>query len=507
MIRNAIFFFTMLTLLSGSGYAYEAEKLPPNETQSPPNGTVKVVVTEHSVEIDGKHIPYTATTGLMPYKNEKGEIKASFFYVAYVRNDIQNQSNRPVAFCFNGGPGASSVWLQMGLLGPKRVPINPAHPTSPPYNTVDNNFSLLDSVDLVFIDPISTGYSRATNPEDAKVFHNVDEDIKSIAEFIRLYTTNNGRWESPKLLIGESYGTMRAALLVEYLQEKMYMHLNGIIMVSSVLDYQTVDRSDRQNEMTYMLYLPSFTAAAWYHKKLPPDLLQDRDKALQESKAFAMGEYSQALLKGDQLSENEKSVINEKLVRYTGLPMYLVERMNQRISLFPFLKELLRNEKRLIGRFDSRVIGIDVDPCSNTFEYDPSLEIPIGAYTAAFNQYVRSNLNWISDEQYNPLADVYPWDFGKATNQYLNSTSSLRSAMSRNPALNVFVACGYYDLATPYFGAEYTFDHIFLDPSLKSQVYMHYYDGGHMMFTDTDALPKLSSDLHQFVEKLAIPDA
>jgi carboxypeptidase C (cathepsin A) len=462
-------------------------------------------MTEHSVEIGGKQVPYTATAGMLPFKNEKGETKASFFYVAYTRNDIEDRNKRPISFCFNGGPGASAVWLQMGLLGPKRVQVKSENPTAPPYSYIDNPYSLLDVTDLVFIDPISTGYSRATNPENAKIFHSVEEDIKSVAEFIRLYTTINSRWESPKLLFGESYGTTRAALMVEYLHQHSYMHLNGIVLVSSVLDHQTIDRSDRQNETTYLVSLPSFAAAAWYHKKLSPELQEKGLKAVfAEAKAFAMNEYALAMLKGSKLTDAERQQIGEKVASFTGLSKNYVDRMNLRISLFPFLKELLRSEQRLIGRFDCRDVGIDLDPCDESFEFDPSLDTPLGLFTAVYNQYLRAELKWESDEEYRVITDVSPWDYGKATNQYLNVSSSLHNAMSRNPALKVFVANGFYDLATYVTATEYTFDHMFLDPKIKSNVTMGYYEGGHMMFLDIPSLKELSTDLHNFIEKTIV---
>jgi len=462
-----------------------------------------VSITDHVATIKGVQINYKATAGALQQKNDKGEHKASLFYVAYTRTDGDAINKRPIAFCFNGGPGAASVWLHMGLLGPKRVQISQDTITVPPYNYLDNEYSLLDLVDLVFIDPVSTGYSRTVATDDAKQYHGVEEDIKSVAEFIRLFTTQNGRWESPKFLIGESYGTTRAALLAEHMQEEFYMYFNGLILVSSILDFQTLDKMERSNDLTYLLYLPTYTAAAWYHKMLP-EIHQKKTlkQVIQDSKTFAVEEYSLALLKGNKLPPEKRKEIVEKVSGFSGLPPKFVDRMDLRIGVYTFIKELLRDQGRVIGRFDSRLTGIDVDLTSGMSEYDPSLEDLLGLFTAAFNQYVRTDLKWISNEEYKTLTDVFPWDYGKSSNQYLNAGTSLRKAMSKNPLLEVFVACGLYDLATPQFAAEYTFNHLGLDPSLNQNITMAQYEAGHMMFTDMAVLPKLSRDLHAYVNQV-----
>ncbi len=503
---------TITTPLNLHGASATTTEPPPNSFPSqPPEKKDKadtkldpvheiISITDHVATIKGVEVTYKATAGSLQQKNEKGEHKASLFYVAYQRTDGEDINKRPIAYCFNGGPGAASVWFHMGLLGPKRVQLSETYINIPPYSYIDNEYSLLDAVDLVFIDPVSTGYSRTPTGEDAKQFHGVEEDIKSVAEFIRMYTTQNGRWESPKFLVGESYGTTRAALLVDHLQDEMYMYFNGLILVSSVLDFQTIDKMERSNDLTYILYLPSYTAAAWYHKKLPDDLLKkDLQQVFQESKDFATEEYSLALLRGNFILPEKRKSIVEKLARYTGLDSQYIERMDLRVGVYTFLKELLKNENRVIGRFDSRLKGIDIDPCTCTFDYDPAMDSALGVFTATFNQYVRNDLKWVSNEEYKTLADVYPWNYGKSTNQYLNAGSSLRKAMTRNPLLKVFVACGYYDLATPEFATEYTYSHLGLDKSLTPNITMGHYEAGHMMFTDMPSLTKLSRDLHAYV--------
>ncbi|MBA2728947.1 MAG: peptidase S10 [Parachlamydiaceae bacterium] len=483
--------------------ASNTEKLPNHEkiTFDPVHEIVSV--TDHVVTIKGVEVAYQATAGALQQKNEKGEHKASLFYVSYKRTNGEDTNKRPIAFCFNGGPGAAAVWLHMGLLGPKRVVVSNDTISIPPYSYIENEYSLLDAVDLVFIDPVSTGYSRTTGNEDAKQFHGVEEDIKSVAEFIRLFATQNGRWESPKFLIGESYGTTRAALLADYLQDELYMYLNGLVLVSSVLDFQTIDKMERSNDLTYLLYLPTYTAAAWYHKKLPDDLQKkDLRQVIQESKTFAIEEYSLALLKGNQLPPQKRKEIVAKLSYLSGLPPQFIERMNMRVSVFTFIKELLKNEGKVIGRFDSRLTGIDLDPCSCSSEFDPSLDGVIGVYTAAFNQYARTDLKWVSNEEYKTLTDVFPWNYGKSSNQYLNAGTSLRKAMTKNPLLQVFVACGLFDLATPLFATEYTYSHLGLDPSLNQNITLGHYEAGHMMFNDMPSLVKLSGDLHEYVGKV-----
>lgn len=502
-MHNAFRLAICFLVLSNSLFA---DPLLLEEKNSKPPVNEIASVTEHTATINGVAVSYKATTGTLQQKNDKGDIKASLFYVAYSRSDVEDSVKRPIAFCFNGGPGAASVWLHMGLLGPKRVNLAKEAPTIPPYGYGNNEYSLLDVVDLVFIDPVSTGYSRTAPNEDPKQFHGVDEDIQSVAEFIRLYTTQNSRWESPKFLIGESYGTTRAALLVDHLHEQCHMYFNGLILVSSVLDFQTIDKMERSNDLTYLLYLPSYTAAAWYHKKLPADLQKDMLSAIEESKTFAIDEYSLALLKGDKLPPEKRQEIVKKLARYTGIGPDFIERMNLRISLYTFLKELLREENRVIGRFDSRLTGIDLDPCSAVFNHDPSMDSVLGAFTATFNQYVRNDLRWTSDEEYQVLSNVFPWNYGKANNVYLNSGTALRTAMSRNPFLKVFVANGYFDLATPQFATEYTFSHMDLALALRSHVTMGYYEGGHLMFTDMPSLVKLSKDLHTFVSDVMKTD-
>lgn len=475
-----------------------AEK--PKDEKKPATPEEKVVQTRHTVKVGGQEIKYTATAGTILLKLEDGTPKASVFYVAYTRDDVSDTAKRPVTFTFNGGPGAASIWLHLGALGPRRVEMGDAGALlAPPYKLVDNEYSLLDVTDLVFIDPVTTGYSRAVPGEPDKQFHGVEEDIHSVGDFIRLYATRNRRWTSPKFLAGESYGTTRAAGLSGYLQQRYGMYFNGIILISSILNFQTAG-FDTGNDLPYILYLPTYTAIAWYHKKLPADLQGDLQKAVQESRNFAAHEYADALMVGDGLPAARRTEIAQKLSRLTGLSGEYLERSNLRIEIQRFDKELLRDQRRTVGRLDGRFTGIDEDAAGARPEYDPSLAAIVGPYTATFHDYVRGELKFESDLFYEYLtARVRPWNYEPYENRYLNVAETLRVAMTQNPFLRVFVGKGYYDLATPFYAAEYTFDHLSLDESLRSHLSGGYYEAGHMMYVHHPSLVKLKADLSQFI--------
>ena len=375
----------------------------------------------------------------------------------------------------------------------------------PPYKLVDNDTSLLDASDLVFIDPVSTGYSRAVPGEAPKQFHGVEEDVESVAEFIRVYATRNKRWSSPKFLAGESYGTTRAAGLSGYLQQRFGMYLNGIVLISAILNFETAE-FDTGNDLPYVLYLPTYTAIAWYHKKLPADLQGDLQKALDESRKFAMGEYTDALAAGDALPAARRAETAQKLARLTGLSPDYIDRTNLRIEIMRFTKELLRGQRRTIGRIDARFLGIDRDAAGENPEFDPSIAAITGPYSGMLNDYVRSDLKFDSDLPYEILTGrVQPWNYAPFENRYVNVAETLRRAMTQNPFLHVFVAKGYYDLATPFFAADYTFDHLGLDPTLRAHLGGAYYEAGHMMYVHTPSRVKLEKDIAQFLKSSVAP--
>jgi len=455
-------------------------------------------ISHHRILLDGQWIDYTAEAGTLTLEDEDGSEKAHIFYVAYTRDGGEPTARRPVTFTFNGGPGSSSVWLHLGAFGPRRVKMGAeGFPLSPPGQLVDNNFSLLDVTDLVFIDPVTTGYSRAAEGRNPKEFHGVDEDVEAVGEFIRRYTTRTRRWSSPKYLCGESYGTTRAAGLAKHLQQRHGMYLNGIVLVSSILQFQTA-RFDVGNDLPYMLFLPTYAATAWYHGKLGDDF-EELAPFLREVEAFALGDYATALLRGSQLSDSERRSIATRLARYTGLSVEYVLSTNLRINIGRFVKELRRDERITVGRLDSRFTGVDRDAAGAGYEFDPSYAAIQGPYTSALNDYLRSELGYENDLTYEILSGrVQPWSYERAKNQYLNVAEGLRGAMARNGDLRVFVASGYYDLATPYFATHYTFDHLAMDPGYAERVTKTHYEAGHMMYIHLAEGVKLKADLAAF---------
>ena len=465
----------------------------------------KLSVTHHSVTINGEEMRYTATTGTLILKeeiNKEGEKpKAAVFFIAYTRNDVADPATRPITFSFNGGPGSSSVWLHLGVLGPRRVkPDEDGELPHPPYQLTNNECSILDKTDLVFIDPVSTGFSRAVPGEEAKQFHGFKKDIESVGDFILLYLGRYKRWSSPKFLIGESYGTTRAGGLSGYLQERHGTYLNGIMLVSVVLNFQTI-RFAPGNDLPYILYLPTYAATALYHNKLETDA--QFETFMNEVREFAMSDYTTALMQGSALSNDQRTNIVQQLAKYTGLTPEYIEQTDLRINIMRFCKELLRGEGRTVGRFDSRYKGIDRDAAGETFEYDPSSAVVQGAYTALLNYYVRDELEFASDLPYEILSRrVHPWDYSEHQNAYVNVADTLRSAMTTNPALKVFVANGYYDLATPFLASEYTFSHLGLDKSLQDNISMAYYQAGHMMYIDQGELQKMKTDLDTYLDNV-----
>jgi carboxypeptidase C (cathepsin A) len=496
--RPGLFPSTLFVLVLTLPQVSAQEKGDKPEAKKPPLKDV-AVTTNHKLEVGKVKLSYSATAGTLVLRDEDGKATASIFYISYVRTDVPGGPKRPVTFTFNGGPGSSSVWLHLGAFAPKRVHLtDEGHAPPPPYKLVDNEFTLLDQTDLVFIDPVTTGYSRMAPGQTGKQFHGVEQDIQSVGEFIRLWTTRNGRWDSPKFLAGESYGTTRAANLVSYMQDRHGMNFNGVILVSSILNFQTA-RFDDGNDLPYILFLPTYTATAWYHKKLPSEL--SLKEALKGAEEFALGEYTLALMKGNRLTDKERKTVAAKVAHFTGLSEDYVLRSNLRVPIQRFCKELLRDRGRTVGRFDTRYTGIDRDAAGETPEYDPSYAAVQGPYTAALNKYIRGELGFESDLPYEILTGrVQPWDYSNYQNRYLNVSDRLRQAMTKNPALRVFVANGYYDLATPYFATEYTFNHLNLAPALQKHITMGYYEAGHMMYVHKASHEQLKRDLTKFYQ-------
>ncbi|HET9057949.1 MAG TPA: carboxypeptidase [Chitinophagaceae bacterium] len=463
-----------------------------------PSG-VSVVTTKNSATIGGKKIDYTAYTGYLDLKNDTGKLIAKVFFT-YYKKDGEDASKRSICFTFNGGPGSSSVWLHMGGLGPKRVLLeDDGTATPPPYKFVNNEYSWLDKTDLVFIDPVSTGFSRAAPGENPKQFHGYIEDISSVGSFIRHFLSRYERWGSPKYLAGESYGTTRAAGLSKFLEDNYRIYLNGIFLISAVLNFGTNDYYVG-NDLPRALYLPSYTAAAWYHKKLAPELQADLKKTLKESEAFALGDYASALIKGGWMSDAEKNKIAEKMSYYTGLSKEYCLNANLRVDESRFYKELRRKDGLTIGRLDARFTGRDLDDAGESVSFDPSFTNIDAPFTAAINDYFQKELNFKEEKGYDIFGAVRPWNYNNVQNQFLNVAESLREAMAKNPHLKVYVGCGYYDFATPYFIAQYDVEHMFLRKEQRNNVRFHFYEGGHMYYIHKPSLIQFKKDVDDFFD-------
>jgi carboxypeptidase C (cathepsin A) len=470
-----------------------------NDAAVIPDATHKPVFTTNTVTIAGEPEKYVAETGMLPILKADGTSRASVFYIAYTRLGETNTSARPVTFCFNGGPGSASLWLHLGALGPRRVKMNPDGTLPPPpFGLVENAYSILKASDLVFIDPVATGFSRATKDEKAEQFFGDKGDLESVGEFIRLWTTRHDRWLSPKFLCGESYGVFRAAGLADRLRENYGMYLNGLILVSGVLDFATLG-GESGNDLPYMLFLPTYTAAAHFHKKLPPDLQNDLTQALAEARAFAKGEYASALQKGDSLSADEHKKTAAELVRLTGLKPQVIEDNNLRIDPGVFRKQLLHDEGFILGRLDSRITGRDDDPASPYPDFDPSDAAVRGPFSAAMNSYVRGELKFEDDLPYELSAQVRPWPF-EAHNSYPSSGDKLASTMNQNPYMKVLVLGGRCDLACPIDTVRYAIDHMALDGNYRTNITYVQFDAGHMMYINLPDLQKMQPVLENFLK-------
>jgi len=465
-------------------------------------------VTEHEITLGGKVIKYKATAGYMAMKDAKNEkTKANLFFVAYTKigadDDKLDLAKRPVTFSFNGGPGSASIWLHMGMLGPTRVVMtDKGESLPPPYKMIANEWCWLDQTDLVFIDPVSTGYSRSAAGEDPKQFHGFNEDIASVGDFIRLYTTRHARWPSPKFLVGESYGTTRASGLSDYLQDRYGLYLNGITLVSSIMNFATA-RFTPGNDLPYWLFMPTYSAAAWYHKRLRGPLAgAPLSAVVAAATEFAQNRLAPALARGDALPATEKAAVGAELARLIGLDEKLVLQRGLRVDIFTFTSKILEDENRSVGRYDSRLTGIRYWPgTAGRQEFDPSYEAVYGSYTACFNDYVRRELKYESDLPYNALTgDVRPWNYSNVQNEYLNTSEMLHQAMTRNTSLRVWIANGYYDLATPFFATDYTVRQMGLDPAVRGNISQTFYEAGHMFYMLPSELVKQKADAARFYE-------
>jgi len=466
-------------------------------------------VTEHTIRIGDRTIPYRATAATVLLKDEKGEPIGSLYYTAYTRTDAGDASRRPLAFIYNGGPGSASMWLHMGAFGPRRIVTADAAPTPPPpYQLVDNVNSLIDVTDMVFIDPIGTGFSRPVGKGTGKDFWGLDQDAASLAQFVRIYVSRNGRWNSPKYLIGESYGTTRSAVLVNRLQSAEGMDFNGVVLISSVLDFETLAFAPG-HDLSYELYLPSYAASAAYHHRIPQP--RDLPAFLDSVRQFAMGPYAAALDKGSALGADERAAVVRRLAAYTGLGEDYWNRADLRVALRQWMAEINRAQGENTGRLDARFTGPMMDLLTENAEGDPQSDAITGAYTAAINSYLRDELRFGGDERYAGSGNVQ-WDWtrqpgpgrggrggggGRMGSPYVGT--DLAQALVSNPNLRVEVENGYYDMATPFFATEYTMDHLGLPAELRSHITLRYYEAGHMMYLHEPDLAALKASIARFI--------
>ncbi len=461
----------------------------------------KISQTSHALRLDGRDIKYTATAGTLPIRLDDGKVAARMFFVAYTR-DGEDARTRPISFLYNGGPGSATVWLHMGSFAPRKTQMaDDGFQPAPPYQFVDNDSSLIDVSDLVFVDAIDTGFSRVVPGVNNQQFHDQEGDIRAFGEFIAEYLKTYSRWPSPKFLIGESYGTIRSAGLSQELQTRHGVELNGIVLVSSLLTYQTLSPSP-DNDVAYADQVQTFAATAWYHKKLPADLQQKTIKqVVDEARGFAFGEYMQALTKGNTLTDAERAAAADKLARYTGLSSRFILNANLRVDSARFRKELLRDKRLVVGRLDSRFTALDADAAGERQEFDPSNTALQGAYVALFQDYLKNELKWESDLHYPTSGNVRPW--GYVQNSYMDKTDALRQTMAKNPFLRVFVTCGYYDMATLVGGSEFNFTHLAYDRQITDRVTFGYYEAGHMIYIRPSAHKALKQDVAKFIRAAA----
>lgn len=460
------------------------------------------VITHHEINTNGQTLRYTATTAQMPISSASGETEAHMFYIAYTLDGVSDRSRRALTFAFNGGPGSASIWVHMGAMGPRKPQLlADGNMPPPPFKLTDNPNTWLDQTDLVFIDPVGTGYSRARTEEIARRMNSLHGDLQSVTEFIRLYMTRNDRWNSPVFLAGESYGTMRAAGLAGRLIDQG-IALNGIVLMSTILDFAT-ERPSLSNSLAYAVQLPTFAADAFYHKKLPSDLQKDLNATLKEVETWALSGYVQALDKGSRLSAAERKGAIEKLARYTGLEPRYIDGSDLRINVAHFTRELLRDQHLIVGRLDGRLTGPAPLDEGERSDYDPSNTLPEPPFRAAFLQYVRGELGYKSDMMYYISGGIMPWNWN-SDNGYAQTGTLLYDAFAKNPYLKVLVCASYFDLATPYLAAQYNLDHIGLHPDMMNRVSWQFYRAGHMMYIEKDSAGKLKHDVGEFLHS-AIP--
>ena len=487
--------------------------MPTDDAKTPPPPAAPPVErsasSEHRLALPGGgELAFTATCGtLLLHEDDVQDDKlhgrkprASLFYVAYTAKGA-DPATRPITFSFNGGPGSSSVWLHLGILGPWRVGTDEmGDPGAPPYRLEDNPHALLADSDLVFIDPVGTGHSRMAHGEKPTEYHEYQRDLDAFGEFIRLWLARHGRFGSPKYLIGESYGTTRAAGLVKHLQDRHDIQLNGVMLVSLAIDFQTL-HFDHGNELGYPLFLPTYAATAWYHRALAAELQAlPLAELLRQAEAFANTDYLVALMAGARLAPAERARIAAQVARFSGLSLAYVERCDLRPAPQRFFKELLRERGRTVGRLDTRFLGWDADDAGEQPGADAAMSGLAGAYAAGIQRVLRDRLQWHEDAPYVVLAPIWDkWKWKDFENRYVNVGDSLRNAMHANPHLRVYVASGLYDLGTPHAAGDWTLAHLGVREALRGNIRVSYFEAGHMMYIHGPSLSRMAAELRGFV--------
>jgi carboxypeptidase C (cathepsin A) len=503
--RRACAFTLLAALVVGNPLRTLAQQEPAASASALPIPKEREARTQGVVHVDGRALTYDTIAGNLLLRDDKDQPTASVFYVAYTVPGAH--AKRPITFLYNGGPGSSSVWLHMGSVGPRRVATVDGHTTPPaPYDIVENAQTLLDRSDLVFVDAVGTGFSTLAGKGEGKSFWGVDQDASAFAQFVRRFVTKYDRWNSPKFLFGESYGTTRSANLVNVLQNEG-MAFNGVVLVSTVLNFGTLGSSGPSDDLSYELFLPTEAAVAWYHDAIP-NKPSDLGAFVADVRRFATGEYAAALARGASLDATTRASIAERLHGYLGLSSHFIALNDLRVSPERFEKELLRDRNLTVGRLDGRYLGYDLDAAADSPEYDPTDVAISGPFTAAFNRYVRDDLHWVPDGEYKPTnygVVNRGWQFSRAGRDAgsLNVAGDLAEAMTKNPALHVFSANGYFDLATPFYATEFTLAHLGLDPSLDRNITYGFYPSGHMIYLNAPSLAALKRDLSAFYASAA----
>jgi len=491
---RAIFLFLFFTIVIVSQII--ASAVPPKEPEAPS-------ITHHSINLKGKILKYKSEAGYLPMKDEKGQPLASIFFISYSSEEAKKNPARPITFAFNGGPGGAAVFVHLGGIGPKKIMLSSeGSPLPPPYRYIENENTWLDFTDLVFVDPVSTGYSRAAKETDSKKFHGVNEDIQIIGDFIRLFITKYQRWSSPLYLCGCSYAVTRNIGLAGYLQDRHNLFPQGLILMVGFLNSGISD-FEVGTDLPYVIQLPTYTAAAWYHKKLSPKYQENLLTTLKEAEEWALSGYLNALVKGDNISEEEREKTIDQLCRYTGLTKDYIDKTDLRILSQDFLYELIKDKKQTVGMYDCRVTA---DNSKIPFLYspydglsDPSLTAKFGTFSAVFNEYARTQLNYFNDLPYELLnIEVYPWNWGSGRENLRNMSETLHRAIKKNQYLKVMVVNGYYDIRVPYLTNRYAISHLGLPDSLKRNIVFKCYPSGHTLYADPKVSPLLKSDVQDF---------